>query len=60
MRRQTAKPAVACRENTLGFCDLPQLPIKALNRVRGIDQAADFLRIFEVGAEGGPVFPPRL
>ena len=49
-----------CRENTLGFGNLPQLPVKALDRVRGIDQTADFLRIFEVGAEVSPVFPPRL
>ena len=33
---------------------------KNKDRVRGIDQTADFLRIFEVGAKIGPVFPPRL
>lgn len=59
-KKQHFQQTVVCRENTLGFCDLPQLPIKAFNRVRGIDQTADFLRIFEVGAEVGPVFPPRL
>ena len=57
---QHFQQTVICRENALGFCDLPQLPIKAFNRVRGIDQTADFLRIFEVGAEVSPVFPPRL
>ena len=57
---QHFQQTVVCLENALGFCDLPQLPIKAFDRVRGIDQTADFLRIFEVGAEVGPVFPPRL
>ena len=57
---QHFQQTVVCRENALGLCDLPQLPIKAFDRVRGIDQTADFLRIFEVGAEVGPVFPPRL
>lgn len=57
---QHFQQTVVRRENALGFCDLPQLPVKALDRVRGIDQTADFLRIFEVGAEVGPVFPPRL
>ena len=57
---QHFQQTVVCRENALGFCDLPQLPIKAFDRVRGIDQTADFLRIFEVGAEVSPVFPPRL
>ena len=45
---QHFQQTVVCRENTLGFCNLPQLPIKAFDRVRGIDQTADFLRIFEV------------
>ena len=44
----------------LGFGDFPELAVKSFNRVRGIDQTADFLRIFEVGAEVCPVFPPRL
>lgn len=57
---QHFQQTVVCQENALGFCDLPQLPIKTFNRVRGIDQTADFLRIFEVGTEVGPVFPPRL
>lgn len=56
---QHFQQTVVCRENALGFCDLPQLPVKAFDHVRGIDQTADFLRIFEVGAEVGPVFPPR-
>lgn len=34
---------VICRKDALGFCDLPQLPVKALDRVRGIDQTANFL-----------------
>lgn len=57
---QHFQQTVVCRENALGFCDLPQLPIKSFNRVRGIDQTADFLRILEVSTEVGSVFPPRL
>ena len=57
---QHFQQTVVCRKDALGFCDLPQLPVKAFDRVRGIDQTADFLRIFEVGTEVGPVFPPRL
>lgn len=57
---QHFQQTVVCRKDALGFCDLPQLPVKAFNRVRGIDQTADFLRIFEVGTEVGPVLPPRL
>lgn len=45
---QHFQQTVVCRENALGFCNLPQLPVKALDRVRGIDQTAVFLRIFEV------------
>ena len=56
---QHFQQTVVCGENALGFCNLPQLPVKALDRVRGIDQTADFLRIFEVGAEVRPVFLPR-
>ena len=55
---QHFQQTVVCRENALGFCNLPQLPVKALDRVRGIDQTADLRRIFEVGAEVRPVFPP--
>ena len=40
---QHFQQTVVCRENALGLCDLPQLPIKAFDRVRGIDQTADFL-----------------
>ena len=29
-----------CRENALGFCNLPQLPIKAFDRVRGMDTSS--------------------
>ena len=57
---QHFQQTVVCRENALGLCDLPQLPIKAFDRVRGIDQTADFLRILEVSTEVGSVFPPRL
>ena len=57
---QHFQQTVVCLENALGFCNLPQLPVKALDRVRGIDQTADLRRIFEVGAEVRPVFPPRL
>lgn len=52
---QHFQQTVICLENALGFCNLPQLPIKAFDRVCGIDQTADFLRIFEVGAEFCPV-----
>ena len=48
---QHFQQTVVCLENALGFCNLPQLPVKALDRVRGIDQTADLRRIFEVGAE---------
>lgn len=60
--RQTQhfQQTVVCREDALEFCDLPQLPIKAFDCVRGIDQTADLLRIFEVGAEVGPIFLLRL
>ena len=57
---QHFQQTVVCRENALGFCNLPQLPVKAIDRVRGIDQTADLLRIFEVGAEVRPVFQSRL
>ena len=40
---QHFQQTVICREDALGFCDFPQLPIKAFDRVRGIDQTADFL-----------------
>lgn len=39
---QHFQQTVVCRENALGFYNLPQLPVKALDRVRGIDQTADF------------------
>ncbi len=35
---QHFQQTIVCRENALGFCDLPQLPIKAFDRVRGIDR----------------------
>ena len=38
---QHFQQTVVCLENALGFCNLPQLPVKALDRVRGIDQTAD-------------------
>ena len=40
---QHFQQTVVCRKDALGFCDLPQLPVKAFDRVRGIDQTADFL-----------------
>ena len=45
-------------EYGLGFGYLPQLAVKALNGVGGIDQPAYFLRKFEVGAQIGPVLSP--
>ena len=57
---QHFQQTVVCLENALGFCNLPQLPVKALDRVRGIDQTADLLRVLEVGAEIGPVGSPGL
>ena len=44
------------------FClgRFPQLPIKALDRIGRIDQAAHLLRALEIGAQVGPVVPPGL
>ena len=36
------------REYRLRFRDLPQLPVKSLDGIRGIDQAADHFRILEI------------
>lgn len=42
----------------LGY--LAQLPVEPFNCVGGIDQPADFLRIFEIGAQIPPVGQPGL
>lgn len=42
------------------FClgHFPKLPVKALNCVGRIDQAAHLLGIFEIGTQVGPILPP--
>ena len=42
----------------LGY--LPELMVKAFNRVGRIDQPPKFLRKLEIGTEICPVIPPRL
>ena len=39
------------RKHGFGFCDLPELAVKSLDGIRGIDQAANCFRIFEIGRE---------
>ena len=49
--------AVVRWENELGLGHFPQLAIKALDSIGGIDQPPDFLGKFEVGAQIRPVVP---
>ena len=55
---QHFQQAVIGGEDGLGLGHLAKLAVKALNGVSGIDQPSDFLRIFELSAEIGPVIPP--
>ena len=48
------------RENGGGFGHFPQLPVQALNRVCGVDNAANWLWVGEHGAEFVPVFFPAI
>ena len=47
-------------ENRLGFRYLPELAVKAFNRVGRVDQAPDSFRILEIGRQIGPAFRPGL
>lgn len=47
-------------ETDFGLGHLVQLAIKAFNGVGRTDQTPHLLRVFEIGAEVGPVFQPGL
>ena len=55
---QHLQKAVIRRENGLGLGHFPQLAVKALNGVGGIDQLPDLPGKLEVGAQIWPVVPP--
>ena len=55
---QHLQQAIVGGENRLGLGHFAQLAVKALNGVGRIDQTPHLLRVFEIGAEVGPVFPP--
>ena len=50
--------AVISWENGLGFGHFPQLAVKALNGVDGIDQQTYLLWVLEISAQMGPVVLP--
>lgn len=52
---QHFQQAVICGENGLGLGHFPQLAVKALNGVGGVDQPAYLLKILEVSTQIGPV-----
>ena len=52
---QHLEQAVICRENSLGFSHLPQLPIEALYGIGRINQPPKLLRELEICAEICPV-----
>ena len=56
---QHFQQAVVRREHGFRFGDLPKLAVESFNRIRRIDQPANLLRKFEVGAQIRPVFTPR-
>ena len=55
---QHLEQAVICRENSLGFSHLTQLPIEALYGIGRINQPPKLLRELEICAEICPVFSP--
>ena len=55
---QHLEQAVICRENSLGFSYLTQLPIEALYGIGRINQPPKLLRELEICAEICPVFSP--
>ena len=55
---QHFQQAVICGEHGFGLGHLTKLAVKSLNGVGGVDQAADLLGIFEIGAEICPIIPP--
>ena len=57
---QHFQQAVIGRKHQFGLGHVPQLAVKALNGIGGVDQPAHLLGILEVGAEIGPVGPPGL
>ena len=57
---QHFQQTVIRREYGFGFRHLAELPVEPLNCVGGIDQPADFLRVFEIGTQIRPVGPPGL
>ena len=55
---QHLEQAVICRENSLGFSYLTQLPIEALYGIGRINQPPKLLRELEICVEICPVFSP--
>lgn len=48
------------REHRFGLGHFPELPVKALDRIGRIDQAAHLLGVLEVGAQVRPILPSGL
>ena len=57
---QHFQQAVIGGKDRLGLGHLAQLAIKPLNGIGGVDQPVHLLRIFEIGAEIGPIVPSGL
>lgn len=57
---QHFQQAVIRREYRLFPGHFPKLPVEALDRVGRIDQVAYLLRVLEIGAQVGPIFPPGM
>ena len=55
---QHLEQAVIGGENGLGLGHLPELAVKALNSVSGVDQPAHLLRVLEISTQIGPIAPP--
>ena len=55
---QHLQQTVIRREDRFCLGHFPELPVKALDRVGRIDQAAHLLRVLEIGAQVGSILPP--
>ena len=55
---QHFKQAVIRRKDGFRLGHFAELPVEPLNGVGGVDPPPHLLRVLEVGAEIGPVFPP--
>ena len=55
---QHFQQAVIRRENRFCLGHFPKLPVKALDCIGCIDQAAHLLRVLEISAQVGPILPP--